>query len=469
MRALLLMAVLAACNRADNPVVRKWLADWEAARACMLSSPEYGPDGATASAVSALLQDTSCHRARLELLVFDDEDRSKIPNWGALRQEIDQLKGTAGDGPVIDRIDALSARLRAAAELPPIKRARERTVTPLPPGRSITIAGTDLGPRMGVEFQPGRLVVDHGPIHAEATSLDEVRSWSVKPGYDLAYPSRAWIARARDSVLTVVDLDGGKPSEIQLPAEHEYSSSRALDAGSTRAVVLQSMKHGGGFAVAVSTDGGRKWRVHRSDNDLPLVATSQDLETGIVDAVVHSGGYAHIHRFDQLEPFRFPARFDIPRFEHPFDCRHGGVLWAMEAKDTRVLYRVSREGSRTFELSNVYPWGVADCRGTAALVLRRGMGEVGLDLCRGDSCRTVHEPKHRGYGAAALLEDGSWVYAATINGVVGVWRENRLEPTFHRLAAADTGDEIAAISVLSGEPYLVIVVADRYRFVIAPN
>jgi hypothetical protein len=464
-RALFSMAVLAACNRADDPVVRKWLADWEAARTCMLSSPEYGPDGATASAVSALLEDRFCPDERLRLIAMSDTDQAKIPNWSALREEVSRLDGGPDDGPTIERIDALATGIRAAADLPAIRRSRGGSVTPLPAGRTVRLGDRELDTRMEVEFEPARVVVDHPDgFHAEISTLDDVRVVSIPRGHVLAYPSRVWAAQARGDVLTVVDVDGKEERHIQLG--DSFYASKAMDSGATRAVILQAV-NGAGFAIAVSTN-KRKWQVHRSKESLPLDNTSQDRDTGSVDVVLHAGGSGYLYRVAQVAPFVFPVRVEIPRIKHHFECRHDGVLWAQDPGNANALHRVSPSGSRMFELTKVYPNGIADCHRTSALVLRHGLNEA-LDLCRGESCQTVHTTKHQKRGAAALLANGSWLYAVVIRGIVGVWREHASTPSFYRLAPADSDGELAAVTILGGTPYLAITVNGTHRFVQLPD
>lgn len=460
----LLMIVLAACNRADNSVVRKWLADWEVARKCMLSSPEYGRDGATASAVSSLLEARHCHEERRRLVATAELAQSKVPNWSALREELRGLTGGPDDGATIDRIDTLAAGIRATANLPAISRAREGTITPLPAGRPVKLGDREIGTSMGVKFEPGLVVIDlPDGLHAEISTLDQIRTLSIPRGHVLAYPSRTWAAQTRGDVLSIANLDGTEEARIELG--DSFDAAKAMDSGTTRAVILQAMD-GNGFAIAVSTN-KHAWRVHRSKESLPLDNTSQDRETGIVDVVLHAGGYAYLYRVDTLEPFVFPKSVEIPRFKHHFDCRQDGVLWGQDPGDERALHRVSPASSRTFQLTKVYPNGIVDCQRTSALVLRRGQPEA-VDLCRGESCRTVHTARHEQRGATALLANGSWIYAVALRGIVGVWRENVATPSFYRLAP-DSAGELVAITVLGETPYLVTAVGGRYRFVQLPD
>jgi len=464
----LITCLLVGCR--DPAVARKWLADWETARACMLSSPEYGPDSETAFAVSTLLKDTHCFDERLQLMLIADEDRQSVPGWTELREELDPVvRGYSAGGSAIDRIDARVVRLRDQAGLPAKPRTRSRTLAALTAGRHIAFAGTQRPAKMTIGVEDGKIVAlardGDNTLHVEIESPDDVHTWTVVPrGHALAYPSRTWAAGVRNGVLSVVELTNTKQTtEIELPGA--IWASAAMDAGSTRAVFVQLRSEAGGFAVAVSTDSGRKWRIERSADDLPLSRSSQDPVTGAVDIVVYGSEYAFLHRFDRIEPWQFAERVEIPKFEHHFVCRDSSVLWAMDPRNARSLLRVTPPTSRVFELAEVYPSGVEDCRDTSALVLRKEAFRQYLDLCRGDGCTTVHKAQHNLDSAAALLDDGSWMYAAANGTVVGVWREGAPEPAFYRLQKAGN---LVKLVVLKGKPYLVLVIDGGYQFVALP-
>ena len=462
-RFILASCFLASCVGRDPKVLRNWLADWEAARSCMLGAhEEYGPDSAVALTIASFVANTDCSEKRLKLIAISDDDQRSIPDWSALRDDLDVLQRSWEDGAVIDRIDERVHRLREAARLPAMERVPRRVLDALPPGRTVVINGDALS--TNASFERGVIAAvlainDRETMHVEVESLDHVKTWSVPAGYVTAYPSRSWAAEASGRTLTVAELGSGQASEIELPGP--YLVSRAMDSGSTRAVFLRAQTLGG-FAVAVSTDGGRSWTIKQSTDTLPLERTSQDRKTGAVDVLVGSEGHSYLHRFAQIEPWEFAPRVEIPKVERYIECRDAGVLWLWTGQVAHRLVRITPTDSRTFE--STYLVGEPDCRGETALVLDRGLGDR-LDLYRDDKAETVYRAAHRYQGAATLSDDGKWMYAVVKRGFVGVWREGVAEPTFYRLQKPG---ELVKLVVLAGHAYLVLVIDGGYQFVALP-
>jgi hypothetical protein len=474
--ATLAVTLLVACRR-EPSVLPRWLADWEIARRCMIASPEYGPDGATAAAVTSLVKNTDCFGERLALERVSEPEQAQFPDWDGLLTEIRQLRGQPEDGRVIDRIDARVNGLRERAGLSSIRRVRERTPALLPVGQRIMIAGNELATPAIITIQSGRILVHmaRGPrFHAEITALDDVRTTIVPMDAELAYPSRAWAAEVTDDELTITETTEPERSRsFKLPGN--FVALKAMDTATSRAVVLKS-RHSSGLAIALSNARGSRWEVHRSPDsrsDSWVVDVSQDIETGTVDIITQTNESATMHRFAQLDPWQFPQPVEIPRWddrlgcsEVKYTCRDSGALWAVDDRDD-IVYRVSLPSSRTFQLKDANPRRVEDCRGDTALML--GGRFNGLTVCRNDRCKEVRLQAWLTFrGIAALLDDGTWIYAATTHGIVGVWREKSITaPEFYRLPGPD---EPSAIAVLRGIPHLVIVDSGGvYRFVALPR
>ncbi len=137
-------------------------------------------------------------------------------------------------------------------------------------------------------------------------------------------------------------------------------------------------------------------------------------------------------------------------------CRHQDTLWSMTEAEVQ---RFGASGFASMPLHDKQgPDPAIDCRGETALVLRR-LPDV-VERCTGDHCRVVFEARHHERGGAALFDNGTWIYAAALGRVVGVWREGGAAPAFYQL---EDGDELKGVTVLNNTAYFVVVNAGLYR------
>jgi hypothetical protein len=458
-RLLVVLIVTTGCGR-DIRKLRQWLADWETTRACLLTDSEYGPDSRTAFTVSSLFRDTRCFERRLALRYPTDEIRDAIPDFDALEADLRTLGDYVQDGSAIDRVDAHVARLRRIARLPPIVRPHRKLLEVLPVGGSIQVDGEslrsmsfDLRGRILARFSRGDQT-----LLAEVTAPDDVRTVQIPFRSTLAYPSRSWTAAVVRDELVVREVGSDDPVTIAIPGAIEATD--AMDAGQARVVIVQTQGGPGGFAAAVSHD-GLHWHVEWSPDHFSLQKTSQDPVTGSIDVFTHSMETAFLHHFAPSTPWRFPAGTEVPRFEHHVGCRDGDVMWAMDARLTDTLFRISPDAATTFRPGDVYPEGIADCSTKAAVAIRRGNPV----RCRDAACERLPVPSHHEDRDVALLDDGRWIYGAVLRDVAVIWVEGR-QPAVYRLAEAG---KLEKIVVLKGVTYLIMEVAGTFKFVPLPR
>jgi hypothetical protein len=171
-----------------------------------------------------------------------------------------------------------------------------------------------------------------------------------------------------------------------------------------------------------------------------------------------------VHRFDAIEPWSFPPRVEIPKFENWFDCRDSNILWSLRPNTGHELLRVTLPTADVLALGGTFH-NISDCRSNSAVLISRSAFDQYLLLCRDAECKKVHEAPHHFQSAAALLDDGTWLFAAANGPVVGVWREKQSEPAFYRLHQEG---ELKHISVLKGKPFLVLVIDGVYQLVALP-
>ncbi len=448
-----------------------WLSAWQRARACMLG--DYGPDTATAVAVAWLVRD-DCAAERTALRLPDDASPLLDVHDAVSRLRFAD-RSRPWEAALLDKIDAAAARARASLGLSDAKRSTARTVEILP--RALQLPG-DATDAKRLQFERGRILVDvledwELAEHVEIENVDRFTRWTSPRGYQVGYPSRSWAAvtwgKTGGSTLRTIELGATStappPRVRDLPIKLEmpewYRPIAAMDHDDTRVVILQHI-HGDAFAVAISNDRGGHWRLERSD-DLVIDAV-QDRATGNVDVVAHRAGQwttEYVYRFVAQAAWQWPEPIAIPRVE-ALACRDRDIAWAIQTAPG-LLLRIGPTGQRTVVAGDGFL--VADCRGDSALVLRetgRPSSHEVLDVYRGNDSDTVLQSSHAFGGSAALLDDGTWIYAAAIRGVVAVWRQHAAQPAVYRLPHEGA---ITRISVLGGVPYLVVRVGERYELV----
>jgi hypothetical protein len=351
----------------------------------------------------------------------------------------------------IAAIDEDTARARKAAGLP----ATRRNVARAPTLLDVSI---DLETSR-VESAGDRLQLWNAE-HMTEVEAPERRHTMVAPYGPgaVGYPSRTWRADTEGRSLVVIDASGER--HVADLGDH-YHASRAMDQQATRLVVLQSTQEDGGFAIAFSSDSGVKWRVAKSHTPYPLTRTSQDLATGAFDVITQSEGHTFLHRFDKLEAATVPPGIEIPKVEPRSVCRDQGILWLEAERDTRLV-RVDFPSAGVVKIDATAS-SIEDCRAGRALFRRDGQ-EPAQFVCDAKTCAVVHEPHHSFYGAGALRDDGSWVYAAVNGPIVGVW-EQASEPQFFRLHRSG---RLLHLQTLTGKLYMVMEIEGSVHLVLLP-
>jgi hypothetical protein len=478
LRAVAGLVLLVACGGKPTELMA-WLDDWEAARACLVGAHGLGEDTATATAIAELSRGACRIDAGLRYPGLpDDRSDPPIASWERATAQVDHLQyGTAQErGAAIDAIDAEVAGLRAAVGKPPIERVARRPIATLPAGRELTVDTSPLIVRVAAndagEFNMGAIRGTTAAGELLATALDDVRSGPTDG--DPAWPSFAWNVEAlRDQGAISIGLPG-KPRVTVPVAGGDLDVMFAIDGPDARVVLVETMGDGPPYAIVVSTDGGARWRV------VPAPALGrlsgwgpQDPRTGGVDLLVSTVGYVYRHAWHPGSAFwravtapgkvTFPELPDtpIPWPERTWiACANGGVAWTV---DDYTAVRIDDAGFTPLKLHDVSFGFDVDCRGDT-MVVRNGHPDR-VERCRGAACEIVHQTSFEQRGAAAILDDGRWIYAAIIDGIAGVWREGA-PAAFYRLAAPT---ELRAITVLRGVPHLVLGETDQpYRFVPLP-
>ena len=120
-------------------------------------------------------------------------------------------------------------------------------------------------------------------------------------------------------------------------------------------------------------------------------------------------------------------------------------------RGTRVVHLTASEACWSLSLGEISKTMKLDCRGDAALVLRHDPDV--LERCSDEGCQQVFVAPMERDGVAALLDDGRWIYAADLDGMVALWIEGADAPHVYRLSGPRR--ELEAVAVDQGELLLV--------------
>ena len=478
-RVLGVVLLVACSNNLPAAKLAGWLEDWERTRRCLVAHG-FGQDTATATAIAELTEGDCGSLAALRYPGLpDDRSSSIVSRWAIATELVDDLGKPSGErGAAIDKIDAEVVALRAAMGKPRIERDRGAAIEVLPPGRELIVAGAPLiAGAEASEAQRFNAGAIHGTLAMSsellAMSLDDVRTAPTEAV--AAWPSLAWTAeqvRGEDAIS--IGPVGGRRATVRVPGD--ISIMFALEGGDTHIVLVQTQGTSP-YAIVVSIDRGKRWRVVPAPERGQLGGLSQrDPYTGGVDLILRTSGYVYVHRWapgsawwlavTRPGPLVFPTLPDTPipwpsHGEPLFVCSRGDVTWGVDG------YRATRIDAAGFHELALHGDAVgfgADCRRDTMVLVHTHPDRV--ELCRGTACEVVHEARHDRYGAAALLDDATWIYAAVVDDIVGVWRESAA-PVYYRLVAPG---ELRAITVLRGVPHLVLGGAgEPYRFVPLPG
>lgn len=390
-----------------DPELERWIADWDEARRCLVAP---AADSMTGVAIS-MLEGRDCRKALHKLDVRIAAERDPLELWRSAIDRTGWIEGQQSPGTRSILVKEIDARVRALVTLQGRHRVEGRA-SPSPPTLGAPWRYSH-EPQDGRRFDGGRLFAyEWGGKSVLVEEYGRGRWFEVPQP---ALPSGTWGVR-----------DGW-----------------GIDRGTRRIVVRP--KPDGTYELEISDDAGKTWRRHAQH--ARLLRGWQDLATGEVYLLVEDGTH-FVHRVTADDPRPVVEETRIWDTELRTSCLRDGRIWALtHAHVTRV--RPALEAP--LEISGSGKDATLDCLGDQAIVLRRDP-EV-IERCTGEGCRPVFSPPAGLHGVAALLEDGRWIYAAELGGIVGVWVEGGGErPSVFRLPWYSA---LEAIVVLKGVPILM--------------
>jgi hypothetical protein len=433
-RKLLVVAVLSACstvapndNIAPYRSLHAWLDTWLEARRCMLQD---APDTLTGLTIGKLV-DRDCRRPlhQLELQIpTDDVELNR-----AWRHALDHSKRAL-------EADALEVRARGVEETDVIARA--------------------LGLAVGRWIPP----VERGP------ALPLLQSADMFGGHEVITPSfNAGFAYAfqlppedSNSFAFAIDRRGAKVVSEQdiVDSKRPVPLARFADRAKTSIVWTAP---GSSFAYAIDvTRTGEATRTTYVPGK--VYYHDRDPKTGELILYVRVGERGFIHR---LEPGSARPNIEETRFWNGFDfrgtCIHGGEVWGLEQASA---VHVTSSQPWTPQVGEISKEMQLDCRNRHPLLVLRHDPDV-LERCDDEECTQVFASPVWQSGVAALLDDGRWAYATTLDGIVALWIEGCAKPQLFRLPADER--ELVAMTVDDGEPLLVFKHGRRYSSVSIPT
>jgi hypothetical protein len=466
-----------------------WLARWEVVRSCLI--PTDLGDPAANVAIGELTGTPSCTRGLRELAkspVLPEHDEI-AKHWNAAIdavERLDEMHAPDDRAALLASLERDAMYLRARVGMPmAVHRAEVLSVLA---SCELEIDGTVARSDSDLQlwFNAGQLRGRRraGAGIATLCAADARRGAATPTRFAFGGPApRSWSVeteepaerrRARTTELFVKELAAGGATgpaqRISVPGQR--SLVRWLGHGANRQIVLGpdwnvAADAGYPYVVVASTDGGRTWSLSYGPPGASIVLYPFLGESSL-ELVVRDDEELTLHRFTADAPTPAVIKIDqrlLPNYWlHEFHelCSHDSVAWGV----TRgAVQRIDAAGVFNLELHDDGLWAdQLDCHGDTAIALRRAPDVV--ERCRGSACAVVLELAHHGAGSVAFVGDGSWIYAAELDGVVGIWREHAIGPEFYR----DPGERsLKAITTINDKPYLVLVGKDHvYRFAPVP-
>jgi len=385
-------------------------------------------------------------------------------------------------GVAIDALDAAHDRLRATAGMAPI--ARDAGATPLvrlPDPVALQVVGrpvTTASARAQAGVVAGALYgdVEHafvltGPAAAKESTVAIGAIAAVPDGSWMAatLPARAVDPKATDGQLAAVAMPAAPTIEhaaaVQVaPTRLSVAPIGALGSGDERAVLLVPDMSAGiappattpRLSIAVSKDRGKTWAPGAPITGLTAdVATSEpDRLAGVVDVIVANEEAEQPTmqwlRFDGAHPLAPPTVLTVPSFDPRGACRRGGVVWGFD--ETSGVVRIAGAEVMQVEASGDGERRLVDCTADAAM-LEQSDVPVRYQRCTRDGCKEAFRGSTYAYGRAAMLDDGTIVYAAGRGQILALWKENVAQPTYFKLPHALT---LHGLVVWDGRPYALL-------------
>lgn len=486
-------------REAAEAQVAAWEARWLDARACILGDEPLSGDAADALALAELATGslrsnaTDCTRAVGAITrppgdeATDEVERAfaeveaAIPavakayafRISADGDEVDRRAGALG--VAINALDAAHDRLRAAAGLAPLDRRGGAPLVRTPEPAPLVAGG---GPVAVAEasVRAGVITIERwGEAHVvhRLTAPGKVTTTRSAPEAHVAVPDGTWMVASlpgrafdeRASVDAIVPVALPTADRVEhvvavpvAPPTPPHVALGALGAGADRAVLLVEQAtptstpraDAPAFAVVHSRDGGKTWAPARAAIAPGVIEQVEDDPLGGGVDVVAVGDVVRWYRFDAARPLELPAPLAAPRLPADEACRKGAIVWGY---DGAAAVRLARDAvTRTPLPPPGFDTRVHDCTADAVLLEESSM-PVRYHRCDGRGCQEVFRGSTYAYGRAAMLDDGTVVYAAGRAHLIALWREGVADPVYFKLPRALT---LHALVVWDGVPHALL-------------
>lgn len=432
-RLLPLLVLLSACSGSDRDAqtrasyrsLHTWLDTWLEARQCVVGS---APDTLAGVTIGKLIgRDCSRLLHQLELPVVTD-DAALDRAWSGA---IDRFKRTAD-------AESLTTRANGIDETDAAARALGLAVGRWIPGMT--------------KGEPVPLLPDPAPMFGGVDVLDLHFNGGFPYAYQVppegANTTAIGVDRLGNRLAYHQSIDSRRPFAF---AEVVTASQALLvwTRGDAPFAYAIDVKPKGGVARTTYVPG--KLRYH-----------AQHPQTGqIVMHVEHDHEY-FIHRIEpgSITPRVSPGQ-QLGEYRYNARCMHDGELWGLAGEVAVHVTEKEHWPKLVYEISKDM---TLDCRADAALALRHHPDV--LERCGEGGCEEVFSAPIDRPGSAALLDDGRWLYASLLEGIVALWIEGSDAPALYRVKGHH---QLAAITVDRGEPLLAFRSGSRYWSVGVPK
>jgi hypothetical protein len=282
----------------------------------------------------------------------------------------------------------------------------------------------------------------HAPSIAERAAM--IRTIDRDASYVRRSVGLAVVEEVESALPNLAFVDVALPEVT--PSEVATATLRAKD----RIITLRSQPHGR-YELADSHDAGRTWK---TQNYAYRSGLAQDPRSGTIELVLDFKYATRLVQFttdamlDDGDGVEKWIELGVPGVGGwRVACRAARARWFVgpgqitRLGEARVeKYKSRWVDPRTTELA---------CDDDVAVVLHRG--HRFLERCEMGACnRELEIPHHHGGDVAVV--DGTWVYVAALDGVLGVWRQDA-RPRFYRVA---TTGRVERIAVIDGIAYVAL-------------
>lgn len=416
-RALAAVLVIVGCTSAKptEPRLDDWLDNWVEARRCLADDAE---DTATGIEIN-MLRGLNCARL-LKLLdipdgeLVDDMWRDLVDGVRTIDEETSVFPRAAA----VDRVDAAAFAMGLAVDHPIPMRAKRAPLSQLAaPWKPF---------ERGVQsYNAGLVQMYSQNTYAVVDDIGNVSVVEVPRSESLALPSREVTVPRRALVASAI---GDDRVAVMWPGQGEHYA----------------------YIVERSHDGGRRWTRELVLPGGELRRWWQDGRTGEIVLSVEQGGKAYVHALTATG-MSFSVETAIANQFDDKGCIRDGHVWSLNGESLVSLKTAKRMWLTGWSNTNA----ALDCRGDTAIVLRHEPDVI--ERCTTTCAPVFNAPSRDVRGVVGVLDDGRWIYAASVERLVGVWIEGAQEPFFWRMPWSN-GREVSlrTIAVVNGKPALVV-------------